>query len=320
MCKTECCVDFWERSKLKSRLCRWRFVALLLLLLILLWSFGLSLHSKKFNSPSSYIARVYITGFLFGNTELLRILEEIQDDAKVKAVLLHVDSPGGTFVGAESIYKTLRNVVKKKPVVTLIDGAAVSGGYMVALAANKIFAYDASVVGSIGVLLQTFEFTALAEKLGINLLSFKSSPLKATPNFFEKVTPEVNAAIQDVIYDMHDIFVSMVKERRASTIVADKVKQVCDGRIYTGRQAVENGLIDAIGAEEEALAWLHETYNFDAKLKVVDIDLEGQDDRLKLLRINNSGSGDDVVKQLLGHFKSSITSIFSYLWLQGLVL
>src|SRR5262249_34918350 len=142
----------------------------------------------------------------------------------------------------------------KKPVVAVMRSIAASAGYMVALAADHIVAREGTITGSIGVLIETAEVTELAEKIGIKPVLVKSSPLKGTPSPFEKTTPEAERVIRDVVNDFYNRFVDMVAERRA--LPRDRVVQLADGRVYSGRKAAEDKLIDGIGGEDEAVKWL----------------------------------------------------------------
>ena len=158
---------------------------------------------------------------------------------------------------------------------------AASGGYMISLAADRVFAYKGTITGSIGVVMQSAEFVDLANKLGIQFSSFKSSPLKAAPNTFEKVTPEIREALQSVIDDSYQTFFDLVSERRK--IQPSVLKQIADGRIYTGNQAVKLNLIDEIGDEDSAIEWLQKNKGIDKSVDIVDIDLVQTPNKLESL-------------------------------------
>jgi protease-4 len=181
-------------------------------------------------------------------------------------LLVHIDSPGGTVVGGENLYLALRRVAEKKPVVAIMAELATSAGYMVALGTDHIVARQGTVTGSIGVLMQSVEVTDLLTKIGITAESIKSAPLKASPNPLEKLTPDARAAAEDVVMDMYDMFVDMVSERRGMD--RDATLKLADGRVYTGRQAMQNGLIDEIGGEREARVWLKSAHNIDDSLPI----------------------------------------------------
>ncbi len=263
-----------ESQRLKKQIIKWRFLAFSLLVIIpILLKLAYTDNRSKTNllDNESYIGRIYIDGMIFEDRERIKVLEEIANNKNVKALIMHIDSPGGTFIGSESTYYALRKIAEKKPLVATLGSIAASGGYMIALSADYILAYNGTITGSIGVLFQSFEVTELANKLGIELYSFKSSPVKASPNPFEKITPEVTKVTQDLINDMQSTFVSLVQARR-SNIGREQLITICDGSSITGRQALEKGLIDEIGGEDKALEWLASKKNI-KDLKVIDINL-----------------------------------------------
>lgn len=262
-----------DRNILRRKLSAWR---ILTLLLIAAATFLFLAKPSDFDKTISYtqehIARIKIDGVINFNQEILDSIKSIQQDNKIKAVVLHVNSPGGTVVGGESIYYALRELAESKPLVAFIEESATSAAYMVSLAADHIVAHRGSVTGSIGVLLESQEITELGKKVGINFENYKSSPLKASPSLYEKTSPESAAAIQDSINDIFNMFATMVNERRP-TIKPRDMPFVNSGRVFTGSQAFELGLIDALGTENVALDWLYENKQIKANLKVRDYEL-----------------------------------------------
>ena len=142
----------------------------------------------------------------------------------------------------------------KKPLVVVVEGLAASGGYITAIAADHIVAQQSSLVGSIGVLFQFPNFTELMKTVGVKVEEVKSSPLKAAPNGFEPTSPEARAALDALVKDSYAWFRGLVKERRGMDDAL--LEKVADGRVFTGRQAVELKLIDQLGDEKAAVAWL----------------------------------------------------------------
>ncbi|MBA8666593.1 signal peptide peptidase SppA [Holosporaceae bacterium 'Namur'] len=267
--------QIFDRNKLKTQIANWRFFALLALIL-LLWSlFG---NKANISSPSKYIARVQLEGIIMDDHERNLTLKELADDKNVKALIVHINSPGGSFVGGQNVYYALRKIADKKPVVAVMGEIAASGGYMSAIGADHILAREGTLTGSIGILLKSFEITELAERLGVKLQTLKTSIYKASPNPFEKMPLEVKNAVEDTIQDSFEVFFNMVQERRK--IESDKLKTIANGRVYTGRQAFEYGLIDALGGEDEAITWLAKDKNIKG-LEVVDVSLVKQTSRLE---------------------------------------
>jgi protease-4 len=150
---------------------------------------------------------------------------------------------------------------------------------MAAIAADYIVAHNGTLTGSIGVLMESPELTGLADKLGVKLNTYKSSPLKGSPSMFEKSTPLVDAAIQESITDSYKFFVDLVKERRGDKLNKTQLNKIFDGRVFTGRQALEVGLIDKVGGKKDALDYL-ETQKIDVKnLPINDVEIEKNDKR-----------------------------------------
>lgn len=253
-----------DRMQLKKRVSRWRNTAVIALVLLAI--VGVTKNRDGLGVGESYVASVSIEGLILEDQDRLKTLRELRDDSSVKALIIRVDSPGGTIVGGESLYKEIRQIADKKPVVAVMGSMATSGGYMTAMAANRIFAYEGTITGSIGVLLQTADITELAHKLGVNFVTLKTSELKGAPSPLEKMTPNVAKHMQENIDQAGAMFVSMVAEARHLSKV--EVDAISDGRIFMGNEAIKVKLVDAIGNEENALEWLKTTNKIDKSLKI----------------------------------------------------
>ena len=257
---------YFDRRRLTRALRFWRIAAIVAAVGVV------AALAARFDSfPRASVALLEVHGVIFDDTDRIEALDDLADDPQVKALIVHIDSPGGTVVGGETLYLALRRVAEKKPVVAVMAELATSAGYMVALGADRLVARQGTVTGSIGVLMQTTEVTGLLDKLGITAETIKSAPLKATPNPLEKLTPEGRAAAEEIIQDMYGMFVDMVTERR--NLDRDRALKLADGRVYTGRQAIANGLIDEIGGEREARNWLAQTHNIDDRLPVSVVEI-----------------------------------------------
>ncbi|MGQ0674559.1 MAG: signal peptide peptidase SppA [Rhodospirillales bacterium] len=266
-----------DRRRLKRRLSAWRAAAVLALAALAAAAVGRTTGVV----PSAHIARISIKGMIVHDLERDKAIEKLAKSRSVKAVLVHVDSPGGTVVGGERLYLALRKLAEKKPVVTVMDTTATSAGYMVSLAGDHLLAGSGSVTGSIGVLMQTTDVTQLLEKIGVGAEAIKSGALKGVPSPFEKLSGEGRKATKEVVDDIYAMFVEMVAERRK--LDPAKARALADGRVFTGRQALGAGLIDAVGGEDEALKWLKAERGVDDKLPVEDVDLDSAERRLPLL-------------------------------------
>lgn len=217
------------------------------------------------------IVKTKLYGEIFYDEDLLLNIESLKNNDKVKGVLIHVDSPGGTITGSEAIYKAMNELKATKPLVISVQDVAASGGYMAIMGANKIFAYETSAIGSIGVMMQGFvDVSELAEKIGIKFYNFKSSPLKGIPNNFEKPTDAGNKSLQGYIDELKFIFTDMVKVSRPKI---SNLELACNGEAFSGRKSLEYGLIDAIGTERDALKDLKENYNLKSDLPVIEFDI-----------------------------------------------
>ncbi len=257
-----------DRRRLKRRLLLWRTLAIVAVMVLAATALGRFAGIGGLGG-SDYIARLSVTGVIVDDERRHRLLARIADDSNAKALIVRIDSPGGTVVGGEALHASIRAVAEKKPVVALMGQVATSAGYMVAIAADRIFAHKGTITGSIGVILQTTELTGLLDKLGIATEAIKSGPLKAAPSPLEPMTPEVRRVTQALVTDIHRIFVSLVAERRA--LGPEDLHPLVDGRVFTGAAAVRNRLIDAIGGEAEAKAWLNQERDIDPGLRVRDV-------------------------------------------------
>jgi protease-4 len=216
---------------------------------------------------SGSIARVTITGLIRGDQERVEALERL-GKSRARAVIVHINSPGGTTSGSEQLHDSLMRLKEQKPLVVVVDGLAASGGYIAAVAADHIVALETSLVGSIGVLFQYPNVADLLKTLGVKIEEIKSSPLKAAPNGFEPTSPEARAAIESVVSDSYAWFKGMVKARRQ--LDDEMLQRVADGRVFTGRQGIPLKLVDELGDERTAIAWLAKEKNIDPKTPVRD--------------------------------------------------
>ncbi len=255
-----------DRRRLKRRIAFWRTLAIIASVAVV----AIAVDRFSGIGDRDRVARLSVIGIIVEDHERDDALAEVAKDDRAKALIVRIDSPGGTTAGGEALYTALRQVAEEKPVVAVLGTLGASGGYMAAVAADHIIARETTITGSIGVLLQTAEFTGLLEKLGISTEAIKSAPLKAVPSPLEELTEEARAATQAVVDATHQWFVGLVAERR--DLALEVAASLADGRVYTGRQALENDLIDALGGEREARAWLEEVHEVSSDLPVVDVE------------------------------------------------
>ena len=263
-----------DRRRMRRKLTFWRVVAIGVIVLAVAGVAALGSNRAGFTGVRPYIARVTIEGLIRGDRDRVEAIDRLTRSSLARAVIVHVDSPGGTTAGSEQLYDSLSRLRDKKPVVIVVDSLAASGAYIAALAGDHIVAQQTSLVGSIGVLFQYPNFAELLDKIGVKVEGVKSSPLKAAPNGFEPTSPEATAALESIIKDSYAWFKNLVQDRRH--LSDSELQTVSDGRVFTGHQAIGLKLIDELGDERTALAWLAKEKNVDAKLPVRDYELRGR--------------------------------------------
>ncbi|MGG5811007.1 signal peptide peptidase SppA [Falsiroseomonas sp. CW058] len=245
-----------DRRRLKRRLSLWRAAAVLALA-------GLALGAVLWRGDApdlipgaggAHVARLTVSGFIAEDRRLAEALDRARRNDAVRAVIVAIDSPGGSVAGGEALHAALSRVAERKPVVAVMGGTAASAGYMAALPAARVFAREATVTGSIGVILQSFDVSELMARLGVRAESIPSGAFKDALSPFRPMTEEGRAELRRVVRDLHEQFVDKVAAGRR--LPPARVRDLADGRVFTGREAVGLGLVDAIGGEAEARSWL----------------------------------------------------------------
>jgi protease IV len=258
-----------DRRRMRRKLTFWRVATVFILIAAVVGGALTVASNRGAITPvtGGSIARVTIEGLIRNSRPRTEALTRLAD-SNAKAVIVHINSPGGTVAGSEELYDSLMRLKAKKPMVVVVDGLAASGGYIAAMASDRIMAQTSSIVGSIGVIFQFPNFTELLKTVGVQVESIKSSPLKASPNGLEPTSPEARAAIEALVKDSYDWFKGLVRDRRGLDQAA--LDKVVDGRVYTGRQALDLKLIDALGDEFAAVDWLAKEKGIDPKTPVRD--------------------------------------------------
>ncbi|MDX3926624.1 MAG: signal peptide peptidase SppA [Shinella sp.] len=253
-----------DRRQLRRKLTFWRIVALLIVVAAVT---AAVVAGRPLAGSRDHVARVSVSGLIQDDRELLERLDRIAQNDRAKALIVTIASPGGTTYGGEVLFKAIRKVAEKKPVVSDVRTLAASAGYMVATAGDTIVAGESSITGSIGVIFQYPQIQELMNKIGVSLDEIKSAPLKAEPSPFHPASEEAKAMIRSMVTDSFNWFVDLVAERRS--LPRDEVLRLADGSIYTGRQALSAKLVDTLGGPDEIEAYL-ESRNVAADLPVVD--------------------------------------------------
>ena len=205
---------------------------------------------------SPHIARIKIEGPIFDDFSLNRLIYNLGVDPNVKGVILHINSPGGSVVGAESTFVALSQLSEEKPSVAVLGETATSGGYLIAVATDKIISRSNTLTGSIGVILQYPNLSKFLKNIGIDINTLRSSDLKASINFFEPPTPKAIEEHKQVIDETFLWFKGLVAEKRNLSDI--NLETVSQGGVFTGRKAKKLGLVDLIGGEREAIKYLEE--------------------------------------------------------------
>jgi len=257
-----------ERRRLSRRVSLWRTLAVLGVIAALAVIFGRG--DMGGLASGEHVLRLRIEGVITEDRRLLEVIEEARSDSSARAMLLVIDSPGGSMAGGEALHGALKRFAEKKPIVALMGGTAASAGYMIAMPAQHVLAREATVTGSIGVLLQSFDISELMARLGVRPDILATGPFKAQPNPFQPLTDQGRAEMMRVLEDLHGQFIAMVVAGRRMDEA--RVRPLADGRVFTGRQALGLGLIDAIGGEAEARAWLAVQKDVPEALPVRDLE------------------------------------------------
>ena len=277
-----------DRGRLKRRLAVWRIVAILAVLAAVLAGAG---RASQGVIARDYVARVTVAGVIADDRKRVEEIRALADDKRVKAVVLVIDSPGGTVSGGQALYGAFAAISAKKPMVAVMDGVAASAGYMIAMPSQRVFARAGTLTGSIGVILQTAEVSGLLGRVGVSAEAITSGPLKDQPSFTKPLSTEGRDVLHGLVMDLYDQFVGVVATGRHMTV--DQVKQLADGRAYSGRQALALGLVDEIGGEPEARTWL--------ATKGVATSLPARDTR-------KTGLGERLFEERLGGWLGSVAA------------
>ncbi len=272
-----------DRRRMRRKLTFWRVAAALIAITAVVAVGVLATPSARRSiAGEQAIARVKIEGLIRSDNDRVAALERL-GRSQAKAVIVHINSPGGTTAGSEQLYDSLTRLKEKKPLVVVVDGLCASGGYIAALASDHIVSQGTSLVGSIGVLVQFPNFAELMKTVGVKVEEIKSSPLKAAPNGFEPTSAEARAALDALVKDSYAWFRDLVKARRGLDDAT--LEKAADGRVFTGRQAIALKLVDQLGDEKTAIAWLVAQKKIDRELPVQDFRMSPRFGDMSFIRL-----------------------------------
>jgi protease-4 len=262
--------DFYEERRRKwRRSAFWRGFLVAAVLAAILGSLGLR---DAIAARADHVARVEIGGVITDDPDLDAMLDDIAESDHVRALVLRINSPGGTTAGSEALYDAIRRVAAEKPVVAVMGEVAASGGYVAAIAADHIVARGNTLTGSIGVIMEYPDLTGLLARWGVGVETVRSSELKGEPSPFRPTNAEARALEERLIADSYDWFRDLVGERRG--LEGPALDRAANGGVLTGRLALEAGLVDALGGEPEAIAWLESSETGLGALPVRDWEVE----------------------------------------------
>lgn len=254
-----------ERRRTRRRLAFWRIAAIVAFVIAIL---AVLPAREVVSGGGSHVARVAITGVIVDDPRRDAVLRKIAESDSARAVVVRIDSPGGTVTGSEALFDGLRAIAAQKPVIAVMGEVAASGGYIAALGADHIVARSNTITGSIGVVAEIPNVAGLIEMLGVEVTRIKSAPLKAEPSLTGRPSEAAIAAQKSLIDDSFAWFRDLVADRRG--LEGEALTAVIDGRVHTGRQAVALGLIDGLGDLTVAREWLAETHDIDTDLTLRD--------------------------------------------------
>lgn len=227
-----------------------------------------SIKSKKtIISIGNKIGVIEIRGVIANSKPILKILDEYKKNSSIKGILLRIESPGGGVGPSQEIYREVVKVSKTKPVLASLGGIAASGGYYIASAAQKIIANPGTLTGSIGVIINFGNFTELFKKIGYKPVTIKSGKFKDIGNPGREMKPEEREYLEKLVKNVHEQFVKDVAKGRKLPL--EKVKKIADGRIFTGQQAKELGLVDGLGNFQDAVEELAKMAKIKGEPKLV---------------------------------------------------
>ena len=263
-----------QQRRLRRRLLVARLAILVLVVALLAKGFG----HRGAHGP--HVAVLAVDGLITDEPRRVEAVDAARRDPAVRAMILAVDSPGGSVAGGENLHDALARFAHAKPLVAVMGGEAASAAYMISVPARRIFASDATLTGSIGVILESPDVSGLLDKIGVHVDQLVSGPLKGQPSITSPISPAGRAMLQGIVGDLYGQFVRIVATGRH--MPQDKVRALADGRPYTGEQALPLGLIDQIGDRQDARDWLAAHASVPASLPARDLDWRTRSQRFSL--------------------------------------
>ncbi|MBU2512838.1 signal peptide peptidase SppA [bacterium] len=257
--------SLYPDNRKKKRSLPRRFPVIFPLVVFILILIGYQISEKTYNKPS--IGVVELNGIILESETIIKKLRILESNPLVKGIIIHINSPGGAVAPSQEIFTEILRIRQFKKVYASIASTAVSGGYYVAIGADKIYANPGSMVGSIGAIIQTFNFEELLNKIGIKSEVIKSGKNKDMGSIFRPIESEERKLLESVIFDTHDQFVTAIADRRPMEL--EEVKSIADGRVFTGRQAKQIGLVDQLASFRETAEELRKNLGIKEEMSLV---------------------------------------------------
>src|SRR5262245_15626526 len=256
-----------DRRRLRRHLSFWRILAIVTAAAVV-GVLAFAGERSQMLGERKQIARIVIEGMITENRDQIKLLTRIAEAKQVAALIVLVNSPGGTTVGGEALFEALRRVAEKKPVVAQFGTIAASAAYIAGLGCDHIVARGNTITGSVGVIATWPEISQLLDKIGVKMQEVKSGPLKANPSPYQPMDEQGRRLVEQMVGESQRWFLDLVAQRR--NIVTAAVPGLEQGRIVSGREARDLKLVDEVGGEAEAVRWLEETRNVPKNLKIID--------------------------------------------------
>ena len=259
-------------ASMRRRLLFWRILFFVLLVV----AAGAALRGKQ-ATRGPVVDALVVDGLITDEPRRTRAIIAARDNPRVRALILRINSPGGTVTGGANLHDAVARFAAAKPVVAVMTGEGASAAYMIAVPAQGIYAASSTLTGSIGVIVESPDISDLLSRIGIRVDKLVSGPLKGQPGLTTPLSPEGRTMLQGIVGDLYEQFVAMVASGRHMDPA--RVRALGDGRPYTGHQALPLGLIDAIGTEEDARNWLDARAGVSKALPVHEIDWKEKSSR-----------------------------------------
>ncbi|MGE3260546.1 MAG: signal peptide peptidase SppA [Bacteriovoracia bacterium] len=238
------------------------------------------------------IGVVKLNGVIMESQKALKDLKELEEDASVKAIIMRINSPGGAVGPSQEIHDAVLRVRKTKPVVASFESVAASGGYYVAVACEKIVSNPGTLTGSIGVIMDFANLAELYKWAKVDRFNLKSGKFKDVGSESRPMTAEEKELMQALISNVYEQFLKAVADGRH--MPADKIRPIADGRVLSGEQAMQNGLVDKLGGIDVAVDLVKELAHIDAKTKVNLVYPEPK--RKSILEMLGQGAADSLMQ------------------------